>query len=212
MTYQEFKNQVQNWPTINSRDILWEEEGKQAALNQLNRWQRRKLIIPLKRGVYVLNSTDRKVQPSREFLANQLYSPSYVSLEYALSYYGFIPEAVFSMTSVTTKKTARFQNTLGTFTYQHIKPQAFRGFRMVKDAARLNFFMAEPEKAIVDFLYLNLERFTANDKDIFEESYRLQGLDELDEKKMLELAGLFGSSKLTRVTKLLCEFKKESSG
>lgn len=210
MVYQEFKNQVQDRPLINSRDILWQNEEKQATLNQLNRWQKRKLLVPLKRGVYLLNPTDRKIQPSHEFLANQLYGPSYVSLEYALNYYDLIPEAVYTMTSVTTKKTARFQNGEGLFIYRHIRPQAFRGFRAVKDMAGLNFFIAEPEKAIVDFLYLNLEKFAPHDKEIFDLSYRFQNLEELSEKRMLELAKLFSVSKLVRITHLFCEFKKES--
>lgn len=61
---------------------------------QLSNWEKKGLIIRLKRGLYVLNENDRKIEPSRIFLANSLYSPSYVSTAYALGYYDLIPEKV----------------------------------------------------------------------------------------------------------------------
>ena len=91
-------------------------------------------------------------------------------MEYALNFYGLIPEKVADLTSVTTKKTTRFSAQEGTFIYQHIKPGAFRGFKTFKDEANLTFFMALPEKAVVDFIYLNLEKFKVADSKIFERS------------------------------------------
>lgn len=67
-----------------------------------------------------------------------------------MNFYGLIPEGVADMTAVTTRKTMRFENTLGRFIYQHIKPAAFRGFRTMGSGPNA-FFMAEPEKAVVDF-------------------------------------------------------------
>ena len=113
--------------------------------------QAKKLIIKLKRGFYVLNENDRKVTPSRFYIANRLYGPSYISMESALSFYGFIPEQVSALTSVTTKKTLRIRNDSGDFLYQHIKPETFRGFKAAKDNTGFDFFIAVPEKAIVDF-------------------------------------------------------------
>lgn len=61
---------------------------------QLSNWEKKGLIIRLKRGLYVLNENNRKIEPSRIFLANSLYSHSYVSTAYALGYYDLIPEKV----------------------------------------------------------------------------------------------------------------------
>lgn len=212
MNYAEFKNRVQPWPIIFSRDIMLGRKDKQAIRNQLERWSSKKLLIKLRRGVFILNENDRKINASRAYIANQLYSPSYVSLEYALNYYDLIPERVSDLTGITTKKTMRFMNQAGTFIYQHIKPGAFRGFKMLKDEAGLLFLMAEPEKALVDFFYLNLGRIRREDEKVFEESYRLQNLEILRTKKLMEFALLFDSRKLMDVAQNLCKLIKREGG
>ena len=209
MDYKSFKNKFYNLPLIFSRDVVRAEKDKQALRNQLNRWQRGGLIIALKRGVYVLNEDDRKITPSQQYIANQLYAPSYVSLEYALSFYGLIPEGVFAVTSVTSRKTARFENRLGEFVYQHVKTEAFRGFRMVTDESGLSFFIGEPEKVIVDFLYLNLKRFGKDAKELFRFSFRFQNLEDLKRSKIMAFSNLFKNKKLTRVSREFCDFLKE---
>lgn len=206
MNYTQFKHKYQHLPVIWSKDVEGDPKNRQIILNQLYRWQGQGLITKLKRGIYLLNENDRKIEPSRSFIANQLYMPSYVSLEYALNFYGLIPEKVADVTSVATKKTARFGAREGTFIYQHVKPGAFRGFKTFKDEAGLTFFMALPEKAVVDFIYLNLEKFGIDDPGIFEQSYRFQNLEDLNKKLMMEFAALYGSPKLMRVLELFCSF------
>jgi hypothetical protein len=204
MTYAQFKNTYQHLPVIWSKDIEGGFPNRQLILNQLCRWQEQGLIRKLKKGVYLLNENDRRVDPSRSFIANQLCMPSYVSLEYALSFYGLIPEKVADVTSVTTKKTTRFSTREGTFIYQHVKPAAFRGFKTFKDEAGLTFFMALPEKAVVDFVYLNLEKFKAAAPEIFERSYRFQNLEDLSKKLIVEFTALYDSPKLIRVLQSFC--------
>lgn len=213
MTYNEFKNNVQKMPLILTKDVLLSGNNKQATLNQLNRWQKKKLLFKLKRGVFILNPNDRKINPSKAYIANQLYGPSYVSLEYALNYYGLIPERVADLTSVTSKKTMHLKNGLGDFVYLHIKTEAFRSFKMLKDEAGLNFFIAEPEKAVADFIYLNIEKFKKPYGEIFEESYRFQNLELLRPKEIIRVAGFFDNDKLMRVSEVLCKLvKKEKRG
>ena len=213
MNYNEFKNSVQNWPLIFSRDLMLRWGKAQLVRNQLKRWQDKKLLIKLRRGIFLLNPNDRKVNPSRSYIANQLYSPSYVSLEYALNFYHLIPERVSDLTSISTRKTRRFENELGSFLYQHIKPKVFRGFTALKDEAGLFFFMAEAEKAIVDLIYLNLEKFSGSDDEkVFAEFYRFQNVETLKTKKVMQFAGLFDNRKLTRVCRSLCNFIKKEGG
>lgn len=212
MNYLEFKKQLQDLPVIQSRDLVRFQNDAQAFRNQLNRWEKRGLIIKLKRGFYLLNENDRKINPSRQFIANQLYSPSYVSLEYALSMYGLIPERVIDLTSVATKKTMRIKNKLGNFIYQHVKTSAFRGFRMEKDSVGQTYFIAVAEKAVVDFLYFNLYRIKVGATDVFSESFRFQNVDSLKQNKLVELAKLFSNRKLKRVVNDFCRFiKKEGA-
>jgi hypothetical protein len=208
LNFSDFKNKYRHLPLLVSRDIYAQVRDKQAFLNQLTRWQEKKLIVKLKRGMYLLNENDRKVQPGLSFLANQLYGPSYVSLEYALSFYNLIPEGVYTVTSITTKKTQRFENSEGVFVYQHIQPQAFRGFAAFKDEAGLPFFMASPEKAVVDFLYFHLPQLKKDDIGIFEGSYRFQGLDILRQKRIMGAAEFFNNPRLTRAARLFCKFMK----
>lgn len=209
MQYVQFKNKFQNQPIILSKEVVKLEKNKQIVLNQLRRWQKKGLIIKLKKGMYLLNRNDRKINPSPYFIANQLYGPSYVSLEYALNFYGLIPEAVFDITSIVTKKTMRFRNESGVFIYQHIKADAFRGFSAIKEENGVSMFIAEPEKAIVDFLYLNLKEFKKETKDKFEVSYRFQNLESLNTSRIMELARLFNSHKLLQTAKDFCDFIRE---
>lgn len=194
-----------------SKDLVRFRKDKQVIRNHLTRRQKKGLIIKLKRGIYILNAGDRRIMPCRQFIANRLYAPSYISLEFALNFYGLIPERVTLVTSVTTRKTTQFTNDLGDFVYRYIKPRAFNGFKIVKDENELNFFIAEPEKAVVDFLYLNISVFK-EDADIFESSYRFQNIEDLSSEKIKEFASLFGSNKLKRLAGLFCKYIKKEKG
>lgn len=95
--------------------------------------------------------------PSREFIANQLVFPSYISLEYALSYHNLIPERVYQVTSITSKKTTEFENAFGVFTYHNLKPGLFFGYRGTEDENGLQVLIAEKEKALLDYQDLLLK-------------------------------------------------------
>ncbi|MFH1201402.1 MAG: hypothetical protein V1674_00730 [Candidatus Omnitrophota bacterium] len=211
MNYNDFRKKFQSLPIFTSKDVVRLQPDKQAVRNQINRWQAKGLLIQLKRGLYAFDEIDRKVDLNLHFIANNLYAPSYISLESALNFYGLIPEKAVDLTSVTTKKTAIFKNKLGVFIYQHIKPNALRGFRQVKDNSGYTFFIAEPEKAIVDFFYLNLSRFKPKDRDIFEVSYRFQNIEGLKVLKILEYANLFNNLKLLKVCQNFCRFIKKEA-
>ena len=86
--------------------------------------------------------------------SNRIYHPSYISMETALSYYGLIPETVYTTTAVGTLKTKSFDTPLGAFSYRHLKPALFFGYRLL-DWKGFPIKMAEPEKVILDYFYLN---------------------------------------------------------
>jgi predicted transcriptional regulator of viral defense system len=86
-------------------------------------------------------------------ISNCLCRPSYISLESALSFYHLIPEGVYSQQAITTRKTIRYKTSTGVFNYRTLKPAFFFGYRILhKD--KLPVLMAEPEKALLDYLYL----------------------------------------------------------
>jgi len=154
----------------------------------LHRYTQRGYLIQLKRGLYTIYDTDI---PDL-YLANKLYEPSYVSLEFALSYHRIIPETVYEITSVTTKATRHF-NALGKiFSYRRIKKQAFTGYFLSKHR-EVTFIIAEPEKAFVDLTYL---RVLSNKKPISRFNK-----EKINPTKALRYAKLFNNNKLISVIK-----------
>lgn len=117
-------------------------------------------LIRLKKNLYCLK---RKI-PSDYLIANILYQPSYLSLEFALSYYSIIPETVYSITSVTPKPTREFVVNGKVFTYQTIKKRAFSGY-LPKQTDSQTFLIATLEKALADYLYfVSLGKKKINDR------------------------------------------------
>lgn len=199
MKYSEFRKKIQGVPVFSTSMLgtLTDEVGTLKV--QISHWKRRGLIRPLRRGLYLLNSEDRRVEPPLFYLANQIFIPSYVSLESALATYGLIPEFVAATTSVTARKTCRFENDFGLFTYQHVLPAGYGGFESVQVSKELSALVATPEKAVIDFLYLNLSSFSAQDHSIFLKSYRFQNGHGLQPKKLRAYAGQLQTKKLLAV-------------
>ena len=111
------------------------------------------LVVRVKKGLYVFGDAWRRKPVSRELLANLVYGPSYVSLEYALSHYGLIPEGVTMVTSVTCGKSRRFQTPFGEFLYRPVPMKAYAAGIMREQAGDDYFLIASPEKALVDFVW-----------------------------------------------------------
>lgn len=206
MKFKIFKEKIRDYPVIYSQTLDITINEGQILKNQITRWQKLGLLLKLRRGLYILNTDERKINPSRYFLAGQIYSPSYISCETALFYYELIPEKVVDLVSVTTKKTMKFKNSFGDFVFRHLSPLKFRGFVEIKDEEGLSFFMALPEKAVVDFLYFNLSLFKTNDTEIFEHSYRFQNLEILDINELKSNASYFNSKKLENVVDLFVNY------
>lgn len=120
---------------------------------QLSLWVKKRYLIRLKNGIYAFARDAEKL--NAEYIAHLLYQPSYLSLESAMSDYGFIPEMVYAHTSVTAKTTRTFDNFFGRFIYRHTKKELFWGYIPVSTPAG-QYLEAEPEKAVLDYLYLNL--------------------------------------------------------
>jgi len=154
------------------------------------------IFLKLRNGLYAV----KDAHPSRFFIANKLYDPSYISLNTALSYYGIIPEVVYGVTSITAKTTREFQTPKGNFIYQRIKKKAFTGYglRLIdKD----NVLIAEPEKALADYLYfVDLKRVSLNDR---------LNLKKIKRAELIKFVKLFGRpSMLKLVEHIYAEYKK----
>lgn len=125
--------------------------SKVAVTFLVHRLKKQGYIQSVKRGLYKLS--DESVPEL--YLANKLYEPSYISLEFALSYHRIIPETVYEITSITPKATRRFEALGKIFSYRKIKKTAFAGYT-VERQGELSFRIADAEKAFVDYNYFRL--------------------------------------------------------
>lgn len=150
--------------------------------DKISTWLQDGVLISVKRGLYIVNPSLTRIPISLPLIANSLYRPSYVSLEYALSHYGLIPEAVHQVTSVTTARSKTYKNQLGRFSYQTLPANAYRhGVRSVKNDSGHFYLMASPEKALCDMLMLtsNLKIYSVSGLiELFELDWRID-IDEV---------------------------------
>lgn len=110
-------------------------------------------LIRLKKGFYVASPEFQNEQVIKELIANHLYGPSYVSFESALSFYGLIPERVYTVRSATTKRGKKFSTPLGGFEYVAVEEHYYRiGIRQEIIDKKYAFLIATPEKALCDFI------------------------------------------------------------
>jgi len=147
----------------NLRNIIGREEFDYPALmsaladyanprSKVTSLLRKGVIVRVKKGLYVFGDEFRRRPFSRELLANLIYGPSYVSLDYALAYHGLIPERVTAVTSVTTKRERRFTTPVGLFIYRRTPKTSFHlGLERV-ERDDLSFLIASPERALADKL------------------------------------------------------------
>jgi len=120
---------------------------------RLNDWQEKSYIKKIIRGYYIFSDLELSENVLFE-IANKIHSPSYVSLQMALLYYHLIPESVYRITSLSTRKTYKYTTPIGEFSYRKIKPELFFGYDIVGYNGK-SFKIASIEKAILDYFYFN---------------------------------------------------------
>lgn len=148
--------------------------------NTLGRWVEKGWLIRLRSSFYCF--PEHLGEAGFEwYVANRIYKPSYISLHSALAFYGMIPEAVVQVTSVTSLKTAGFISPFGSFQYHSISRDLMFGYDLLTTLTGRSFMMAQPEKALLDLLYLYSFYNTPAEM----ESLRLDQ-DELEERLDLE--------------------------
>ncbi len=112
-------------------------------------------LIRLKRNLFIVNQELTGKKTDVRLCANHIYGPSYVSFQWALRYYGMIPEQVFMMTSATTKRTRSFETPIGIFNYVQV-PASYLSIGVeCKEEQGISFLMATREKALCDTILLD---------------------------------------------------------
>jgi len=167
--------------------------GQKANSSQISSLAKRGDIIRLKNGLYVIASRKADVVP--EHIAFRMYGPSYISLEWALYKHGLMPDIPYNVTSITAKTTRDFKTPFGSFIYKSVKPDLFFGYMKYEDVSGQPYLLAQPEKALLDYLYLSLSRLK-NQADI--DGLRLNPftMAELDHKTLRAYALIFNNPRL----------------
>ncbi len=200
MTFLEFSKVFANDRLIDIRNVCTYFNGMDR--RRLYEWQNRGLISKIASNYYIMAGKPLDGQGLKT-VACQIYAPAYIGLASALSWYNFIPEAVFQTIAITTRRNKYITTTLGDFRYHSIKTGLFFGISVV---VRDNdhFFISDPEKTLLDHLY-----FTADsDKKETLAGMRLN-TEEIrrivDRKKLQNYLQLFVSTKLVRAVRQLTE-------
>lgn len=170
---------------------------------------RKRIIIRVKKGLYVMGDDYRRNPYSKELIANMIYGPSYISLDYALQYYGMIPERVEALTSITTGRSKRFITPLGLFTYRGVSLPAFQ-FGMTRVAMENDkaFLMATPEKALCDKICADRGIALRSQKDMKHYLFQNLRIEEqtiahFDPISVGTIAHRYGSGKIRILKKLI---------
>jgi len=192
MKFLELKSELKDFTIFSLNEIKNIEPGFHR--RRLNEWQDKGYIKKVVRGYYIF--TDLKLSEEILFkIANRIYLPSYISLESALSYYHLIPESIYGITSISTRKTYHFATSIGEFIYRTLKPPLFFGYDLIKFHEKY-LKMASIEKALLDYFYLHSDIETEQDFDslrINKEMFFVQ----IKNPKLMDYLGKFNQKKLS---------------
>lgn len=207
MRFEDLLEKVSSLPAFTARFLAAGENLAQVRL-QINRWVHDGKILKIHKGLYAPASPYNKV-PSEPFcIANALKQASYVSLHSALSWAGMIPEFVPSVTSVTTGRPQSFHTPLGRFEYRRISKKYFWGYRQAELRGGLTAFVAYPEKALLDLVYLT----GGGDEMDFIEGLRLGNIERIDRERLRQFADRFNCPKMRRAWENLETFFDQNEG
>lgn len=181
-------------------DMVTNQPGRRYAI--INRALKKGTLIRLRRGVYLIGTPFRKVQPSHFQVAHTLYGPGYISFESALFYHQWIPEAVYTTISATTKRAREFETPIGHFSYLHVPEHVcYLGTQRIEDKEGA-FFVATPWKALADHYYVHNKNWN-KPKDLYLDM-RIE-VEQMLESDLETLQMLSKQYQSNRVRKFLCK-------
>ncbi len=194
MEFAELLRIVQDEPVFETGLLLAGHVNPSGVQKQLSRWCAAGRLYQLRRGVYALAPPFQRSKPHPFVIANRLVRGSYVSCQSVLAHYGLIPEYTPLTTSVTAGRPGQWDTPLGSFMYRHIQINLLYGYRLVEVGADQRAFVAAPEKALLDLIYLS----PAGDNPAYLRELRLQNLDRLNLTELEQFAARSGRPKLKR--------------
>jgi hypothetical protein len=189
-------------------------EGKNTLKKSINRFLAKKILIQIKKGTYVTtkyidNLRDEEKMSYYEFLASILKTPSYLSSEYVLTKYDILTESSYIHTSITTKNTKTYNNSLGIFKYQNIREELFEGYE-TKYFRNKPYYIATVSKALFDFIYFRADLINMDLNINLTEELRLK-TDILSKKNWSELEKYAKKSGNNKIIKIVENLQKNAS-
>lgn len=198
LSYQSFRKELINFKVFSLAEVR--KVFPHFDFKRLVEWQQKDYIRKLINKWYLFTEV-----PLTEHLlyriSNCLHHPSYVSLESALSFYQLIPEQVYTLQAVSTRKTILYETPVGHFNYRTIKPELYFGYRVLHTEG-LPVVIADLEKAILDYFYLQASVKTQ--EDIQGLRWNLEEIQAaLDWEKLYTYSAVFNSSTVDKKVKNL---------
>ncbi len=183
--------------------------------NKIGNMLRHGELLRVHKGLYAIAPELRQGPLSLEILANRVYGPSYLSLEYALSWHSMIPERVTELTSVCLGRSRSFSTPVGVFSYESIKKEAYpEGFSLIDLPDGRTFFMASREKALVDMIEVRRNITLRSRRDMEERLIRDLRIEEstllsLNIERVEYFAALYGTAKTCLLVDCLSNLPEE---
>jgi predicted transcriptional regulator of viral defense system len=201
-------NKISNLSYFNTTTLklIYPELSQNSLYANIKRWIKKGELIQIKKGMYVtkeyLDNT-RDISSYKEFLANRIKYPSYLSLEYILQKYSILSESVYAYTSVTLKKKKEYENDFGRYIYRSITPDLFLGFT-IKEVGEYTIKEATKAKALFDYLYLKLYRIkNINEQTLLELRLNMDEFTQQDLKEFNKYCKLTGQKKYKNLMYLI---------
>jgi predicted transcriptional regulator of viral defense system len=201
MIFEELLGQLGREPLFETGFLLAGAQNPAYIQRQLAEWVATGKLYQLRRGLYAPAPPYQKVTPHPFLIANRLVPGSYVSLQAALAYYELIPEYVPAVTSITSRRPGRWLTPFGEMIYRVIHRRHIFGYQRVMVTAEQSAFVATPEKALLDLIYLQ----HGGDGRAYLESLRLQNMERIDPAKLTALAEKMTKPKLRRAARIINE-------
>lgn len=151
MTILSLKSLLKDYPVFSVNDIIKIEPDFHR--QRLVEWQKKGYLKKIVDKYYIFSDTEIN-EEILYLISNRIYQPSYISLESALRYYNLIPENVYTITAVSSKRTYLFNSGISNFQYRKIKSELFFGYKASKYKL-YTYKIADIEKTLLDYLYLN---------------------------------------------------------
>ena len=194
------------YDTVTDTEVSALLKGTEASrYNQLKRSLAKGELLHIRRGLYLLAKPYQRRTLNPYELAQKIYAPSYISFESALSYHGLIPEAVYTVSSASLRRSREFKTPIGAFAFTQIPQRVFfTGVdRIEKDQAVV--LMARPTKALADYVFYQRSKWKKFGQ--FLKSLRI----EPDSLKIdpEDLQSILKEYKSQYVTRLFKDLKKE---